>query len=294
MPKSKKSKKSKSHESLSNVAKMPLSGFKPAAVMWPPCLPVRLRYTDYRVLTGVLNEAQYVYRLNSLFDPDQTGVGGQPEGFDQLKTLYGRYRVVAAKVTVEAVGNGANTNGYIAMAPIDNPSLSTDAESVADLRFGVGSQFSQTNPAKISRLFHIGELLGYSDESMLGNANMDAAVTASPTFQQYVIIAVETGNSATGQQMVSTEIEYYVRMEVPIAVEDSATKRRKELRRARIAAASAEAVAASTPSTLNTTACGDGVGGKGDSRMAGLSTSALPLQRESTCQCGMRCAVPGL
>jgi len=240
------------------VAKMPLTGFKPAATMWPPCLPVRLRYTDYRVLTGVLNEAQYVYRLNSLFDPDQTGVGGQPEGFDQLKTLYGRYRVVAAKVTVEASGNGANANGYIAMAPIDNPSLSTDAESVADLRFGSGVQYTQMGVGKLSSLFHIGELLGYSDESMLGNANVDAAVTASPTFQQYVIIAIETGNSATGQTMVSTEIEYYVRMEVPIAVEDSAMRRRQAQRRAaRLAAATTNLVCSSVPDQGSKTAGGD-------------------------------------
>lgn len=216
------------HATNAGVERMPLTGFR--SVMWPTCLPVKLRYDDYRVLTAVGNEAFYTYRLNSLFDPDQSGAGAQPEGFDQLKTLYGRYRVIAAKCTVEAQGNGANTNGFVAMAPIDNSSLSIDAESLAALRYGVGKTFSQTESARMTKTYHIGDLLGYSDEAVLGNSNLDAAISASPSFQQYLMVQVETGNSATGQTMIRVQIEFYARMEVPIAVED-AVRRRASLRR---------------------------------------------------------------
>lgn len=40
------------------------------------------------------------YRMNSLFDPDFTGIGLQPLGFDQFSALYGRYAVVSASFEV--------------------------------------------------------------------------------------------------------------------------------------------------------------------------------------------------
>jgi hypothetical protein len=198
---------------------MSLSGFK--AVMWPTCLPVKLVYTDYRVLTAVANQANYVYRLNSLFDPDQSGVGGQPAGFDQLKVLYGRYRVLACKCEVEAISNSTGGNGLLAIAPSDISSLTAVAEDIAGLRYAAAGTFSQTDKARLVKTYHIGKLLGYGDESMLGNPDAAAAISASPNFQQYLNVNVETGNGATNQTMVMVRLTYYARMEVPIAVEDA-------------------------------------------------------------------------
>lgn len=44
--------------------------------------------------------ADYVWRLNSLYDPNLTGTGHQPAGFDQLMALYKYYAVVAAHAHV--------------------------------------------------------------------------------------------------------------------------------------------------------------------------------------------------
>lgn len=53
--------------------------------------------------TGLANGCQrkaYVWRMNSLYDPDQTGTGHQPMAHDQWATLYKKYRVQAVKVTM--------------------------------------------------------------------------------------------------------------------------------------------------------------------------------------------------
>jgi hypothetical protein len=218
----------KADVSMSGAIPLSLAGFK--AVEWPPVLPVKLKYTDYRVLTATGNEVTYVYRLNSLFDCDFTGAGGQPEGFDQLKAQYTQYRVVAAKVTVEAMGNGANSNGLVAMGPSNSSTYVTgiDAESLANGWGGKSATYSQTTAGKLSALYRIGELEGYNEASLLGNVNMAADVGASPSFQQFLGIAIETGNSATGQTMVRTEIEYFARMELRINTEDAAALRRRK------------------------------------------------------------------
>lgn len=44
--------------------------------------------------------ARHVFRANSIFDPDYTGVGVQPYWHDTLQTIYTRYRVNACKITL--------------------------------------------------------------------------------------------------------------------------------------------------------------------------------------------------
>lgn len=45
----------------------------------------------------------YRFNLNSLYDPNETGLGHQPRGYDQLMALYNKYCVVAAKISVTIV-----------------------------------------------------------------------------------------------------------------------------------------------------------------------------------------------
>lgn len=65
---------------------------------------VRFTYADSgfsRTLTAIGGYyAYYVFRGNSLFDPDYTGVGVQPYGYDNLCTsnMYSNYRVTASAI----------------------------------------------------------------------------------------------------------------------------------------------------------------------------------------------------
>ncbi len=46
----------------------------------------------------------YLFRCNSIFDPNQSGTGHQPMGHDQYANFYKRYTVVGSKITVRFVG----------------------------------------------------------------------------------------------------------------------------------------------------------------------------------------------
>jgi len=52
----------------------------------------------------------YAFNLNSIFDPNRTGVGHQPYGHDTLSILYNRYRVISCSYRVIAQ-TSANTAG---------------------------------------------------------------------------------------------------------------------------------------------------------------------------------------
>lgn len=66
-----------------------------------PRLTATLKYfeqSSFAVASGIHNT--YLYNLNSLFDPNRTGTGESPMGFDNLAALYNKYIVKKCYWTV--------------------------------------------------------------------------------------------------------------------------------------------------------------------------------------------------
>lgn len=57
-------------------------------------------YDQNNFTTGSVTAGGYVFTANGLFDPNITGVGHQPMGFDQMMLFYEHYTVTKAKITV--------------------------------------------------------------------------------------------------------------------------------------------------------------------------------------------------
>lgn len=55
---------------------------------------------------------------NTLFDPDKTGTGHQPLYYDQLTSLYARYRVHSSTITVELLN--ATISSHLVFTPTTN------------------------------------------------------------------------------------------------------------------------------------------------------------------------------
>lgn len=62
---------------------------------------VTMRYYFFAAPTAVLAVQNIQFRANSLFDPDFTGVGAQPRGFDQWVTLYDAFCVLSSTLTIQ-------------------------------------------------------------------------------------------------------------------------------------------------------------------------------------------------
>ncbi len=55
---------------------------------------------DNAATSSVVAVLSRLVRLNSLYDPDLSGVGSQPVGFDQWSAFYNRYRVISTNVQI--------------------------------------------------------------------------------------------------------------------------------------------------------------------------------------------------
>ncbi len=67
--------------------------------LFPSAYRARLRYSDTGTLTVTSGAvASYVFSANGLYDPNITGTGHQPAGFDQMMLSYEHYCVVEARL----------------------------------------------------------------------------------------------------------------------------------------------------------------------------------------------------
>jgi len=100
------------------------------ALVQPRSYPIPLsyeytgRYFDTGVFLnpGIASPSYQVFNLSSLFDPDTTGTGHQPIGFDQMMPLYDHYTVHAAEVVVHMTSNDATYGQLCAVALSDTSS----------------------------------------------------------------------------------------------------------------------------------------------------------------------------
>ena len=74
----------------------------------PNTLCTTLKYCTSKVLSVSSVPQTWSFKANSLYDPDYTGVGHQPMGYDQLMAAYNKWVVVASKAKVTFLPNESN------------------------------------------------------------------------------------------------------------------------------------------------------------------------------------------
>jgi len=164
-------------------------------VGFPKSNLVKLRYVDYCSLNpGVGTIAQHIFKANGLYDPNTTGVGHQPMGFDQWSLFYNHYTVIGSKITATFnTPSTAFTGLLIGINLNDDVNMSTDALTVMEqglTKYRLGN-FNTTagggNGLTISRTFSNKKFFKIKNPS--DNINRTGApITADPTeLANYII-----------------------------------------------------------------------------------------------------------
>lgn len=147
----------------------------------PGAIRVILPYTEVlnRNPGGVSDD--YQFNLNSLFDPNRTGTGHQPLGFDQYTAFYNRYRVMALRYDI-TVSNNSTSALFFAVAPT-NSTTSLDLLNVTEQPMAKRAQLAGSagyNVARIEGIVSLPLLNGRSVAEYRGSTNTEATMTTSP------------------------------------------------------------------------------------------------------------------
>jgi hypothetical protein len=194
------------------MSKMNLDrGFSSKFLGVPPMLRVKLRYTDSYTHTHTSGAAQvWLFRGNSVFDPDYTYTGHQPAGFDELAAFYQYYRVVASKIDIHCSSLTDNIPQVICVRPVREIEAQTSFKApVESTRSAYDTVADIDIPS--TRINNSATLKSLYSGQSSGDQDFGALVTTNPNKVWYWEILSQSANAASTSSMAITVfVEYDV------------------------------------------------------------------------------------
>lgn len=163
--------------------------------------PIPNRYIcKMKYSTSIVTDAggQYVFNLNSLFDPDRTGFGHQPYGYDPLAGLYNRYRVISCGWRVQQPASATGVPVIAASLPNNDNSMTfaNTGEMLENPRTKYITQIPGASIQTLTGKTYLPKLMGRSKAQYMADDNYQATVLTSPS--ELGLLYLQTFNGLSG------------------------------------------------------------------------------------------------
>lgn len=172
-----------------------------------------LRYKEAVLLDPSAGQFKtYVFKTNDLYDPNYTGTGHQPMGYDQLAAVYSHYSVSRSRIKVTQLTSPANPTVFGVLVSDQNgssgPWPAVCEQPASAVRFLAPSQ-GTTMPMSVGHSWKLTSATGVRDGM---DSSYSAAVGASPTDCMYFVVFLQALDQSTdiAAQWYLVEIEYDV------------------------------------------------------------------------------------
>lgn len=188
---------------------------------------ITLKYTEtFNFTLAAGTGTQQLFRLNSIFDPNSTGVGHQPYGYDQIMALYNRYRVLSSSWKI-IFGTQTSTyrivvlpiNGSLAAAITTAPTFENACEMPRARIFVQGGGGSPT--IVVTGGIKLNDLNGVTIPEYMADDRFEAAIGANPAEVMSLVIGNYNASGGTITIDYTAEIIYKVDLHDPIALAGS-------------------------------------------------------------------------
>lgn len=186
----------------------------------PPRQTINMTYTDIRALTEsvVATGAYYSYKLNDLFDPDFTGTGNQPVGYDQISNIYNRFRVLSVMIDVTylTTANAAVVGFYPAFQSV----LPASAFAWGCQPYARESMVNAGGPAvRLTQRVNLWDVFKVTKREYLTDADYTHLATSSPARNAYLHVFLRGfGTLAAPTVPISLRFTYVVQASSPLSL----------------------------------------------------------------------------
>lgn len=191
----------------------------------PRRLPITFTYNTRFSLTEAAagTGTTYVFRLNSLYDPNLTGVGSQPVGYDQWSTLFNRSIVTRCDVVVTYTNTTASYTplrfGFYPATGLSTIPADTDAWAT---QWGARSGMMGGHGTTIKTLrasFDIHKVLGVTKMRILDDVGYteNTSTAVAGAFQALLVTHI-AGVSAVASATLFVTLKFHAVLFDPVAL----------------------------------------------------------------------------
>lgn len=175
---------------------------------------IKFRYAqEFTLAAAAGSTTSQIMRANSLYDPDYSGTGHQPLGYDQWSVFYDHYVVIGCKIKVTFDASAESGNSLPLSCGLvldDNASLSTASTSaLTEANNSKTKHFNSLDRTITSITAAVAPHKFLGRSKPLSDPELKAAFNANPVEQCYWVIWMTNEDPATA----ATYVKCYVDME---------------------------------------------------------------------------------
>lgn len=192
----------------------------------PDHVTVCLRYAQVVALsTASTGYAENIFRINSVFDPDYSGAGSQPVGFDQWAAFYSQYRVERLDWVMKAGNPTSLAESVFSATPNLVNTIDASGANIWSEPRSVNTILSSNGgwADTLSGTIFPHEIFGVSRSTYTGEESYSAPTSTNPTNVAYMHARLDTmsgGLSGTGYVLVDFlyTVYFYKRVELELSL----------------------------------------------------------------------------
>lgn len=179
-------------------------------------------YEDFTLINAASVNANYFWNVNSIWDPNRSGVGHNPSGYAQYSQIYNRYRVIGVKVrclyTIQQIAGGPTAYPLRAYLYAGNESVqggSYEQLEQPHTKQALLMPDGSKNAVTLTKYFAIPRLAGQTSNSYRGSDRYQAIFGASPSEVITLtagVHAMQSGQFVTPSVSCAIHMTYYVEL----------------------------------------------------------------------------------
>ena len=184
---------------------------EPWMPLTPPRLQRTLRYSDHMFMTATSGAVTtQVFAANDCYDPDVTGTGHQPMGFDQMMLFYNHFTVIKSRIIVTFSNSSTTPSAACirqdaAASPITTISrvieIGANVMCTLDSSAGFGANKTMELTLDIPRL------QGMTSSTIMADTSLRGSSAASPTELSYFHIQIWNAAGVTVASNIDVILE---------------------------------------------------------------------------------------
>lgn len=179
----------------------------------------KMKYSQV-ALFSLTNGYTQVMNLNSVYDPDRTGIGHQPYGFDQLTPIYNRYRVISCSYSITAY-NGTTPIRFGVLPTNEAPPIGDMNELCEQPRSRWVIQLPNGNTQTVKGTVSIPSLVGRTKSQYMADDRYQAQVSGSPQELALLCIYAQSMANVNVDCNVTITLNYTVEFFDPNPIDQS-------------------------------------------------------------------------